>query len=218
MSWIAVAVGGGAALSFIGNQLASDSAADAQRSAANAANATQLAMFNQTRKDQTPWRDAGKQALGQMQDQQYQQDFTMNDFKTDPGYNFRLQEGMKALERSAAARGSLNSGATLKAIARYGQNVATDEYQNAYNRYNADKDRRFNRLASLAGIGQTATNAMSNANQAYGNNVSANQMAVGNANAAQHMATANNLNNLASTGLNTWMNYQMINKFAPGGK
>jgi hypothetical protein len=57
------------------------------------------------------------------------------DQNTDPGYGFRFAEGMKGLERSAAARGGLLSGATLKGITRYGQDMGSQEYQNAFNRY-----------------------------------------------------------------------------------
>ena len=70
----------------------------------------------------------------------------------DPGYGFRLSEGLKALDRQAAARGGLISGGALKAAQRYGQDVASQEFGNAYNR-----------LAGLAGVGQTATGAMGNA-------------------------------------------------------
>jgi hypothetical protein len=52
----------------------------------------------------------------------------------DPGYQFRLSEGLKAMDRSAAARGTLRTGATIKALSDYGANAASDEYQRAFDR------------------------------------------------------------------------------------
>jgi hypothetical protein len=60
-------------------------------------------------------------------------------FEEDPGYQFRLQEGTNAIQNTAAARGSLLSGATLKAIQRYGSNLASQEYQQAFDRYNTNR-------------------------------------------------------------------------------
>jgi len=69
-------------------------------------------------------------------------------FKTDPGYQFRFEEGQRAIDRSASASGhSLSGGAVRKAI-RYGEGMASAEYGNV-----------FNRIGLIAGIGQTATNA-----------------------------------------------------------
>ena len=86
-------------------------------------------------------------------------DFGAGDFYTDPGYDFRLSEGAKALERSASARGGLFSGGTLKALTRYNQDFASNEFGNAYNRFQENRRTRYNQLAGIAGLGQqTATN------------------------------------------------------------
>jgi hypothetical protein len=121
--------------------------------------------------------------------------FSLQDYVADPGYQFRLSEGMKGLDRSAAARGGLQSGSALKAAANYSQNAASQEYGNAYNRYNTDQGNQYNRLANVAGFGQTANNAnamtgMNYANQVGGNiwNNAANQ---GNAALAQGNARGN---------------------------
>jgi hypothetical protein len=176
-------------------------ALEAQQNAARDANSTQLYMFNEQRKDAQPWRDAGVKALGDLGNADFQKDFSMADFQQDPGYQFRMAEGAKALERSAAARGGLNSGGTLKALARYGQDFASNEYGNAYNRFNADRDRRFGRLSSLAGIGQTANTQVAQAGQNYANNVSQNQIGVGNAAAAGQIAQANRMSGLIGQGI-----------------
>ena len=67
------------------------------------------------------------------------QSFNETEMKADPGYAFRVAEGQKAIERSTAAKGGLQSGAALKAAARYGQEMGSQEYQNAYNRFAATK-------------------------------------------------------------------------------
>lgn len=92
----------------------------------------------------------------------YNRPFSMQDFQADPGYAFRMSEGMKALERSAAARGGLLSGTTLKGIERFGQGLASEEYANAFNRYQAERAARINPLQAMLGQGQSATGAMSN--------------------------------------------------------
>jgi len=65
--------------------------------------------------------------------------FGASDFQADPGYAFRLSEGMKALDRTAAARGGLLSGATLRGAQRYGSDLASQEYGNAYNRFQTNR-------------------------------------------------------------------------------
>lgn len=153
------------------------------------------AMLKKTYDDQlaetSPWRDAGLSALGDMQGADFKRDFTANDFQADPGYAFRMAEGQKALERSAAAKGGLQTGGTLKELAQYGQNLASQEYGNAYNRFNADRDRRFGRLSQLAGMGQHASDQRMGAMQNYGNQYSANTTGFGNAQAGAAVAKAN---------------------------
>jgi len=120
----------------------------------------------------------------------------------DPGYQFRMAEGQKALERSASARGMLNSGGALKSLGRYYQGLASDEYQNAWNRNQAENTGRYNRLASIAGVGQTAAqnlgsagsqyaNALNQAGANYGGQASNALAAIGNANAAGSIGAAN---------------------------
>ena len=66
-------------------------------------------------------------------------EFNTQEMEADPGYAFRVAEGQKAIERSTAARGGLQSGAALKAAARFGQEMGSQEYQNAFNRFQANK-------------------------------------------------------------------------------
>lgn len=135
-------------------------------------------------------------------------DFGLEDFTKDPGYDFRLSEGEKGINRSLAARGGLFSGAAGKALSRYNQDFASNEYGNAYNRYNTNQGNKFNRLASLAGIGQSATNQIQQAGQNASNNISSNMIGAGNAQASGIMG----IGNAISGGLNNYMQYNMMNK------
>ena len=181
------AVGGpmGAAIGAgLGNQLidapaANKRAVTAQERAAAQANATQKYIYDTTRADQQPWREAGLKALSGLEKNDFMKDFT-----GDPGYQFRLNEGNKAINASAAARGMGNSGATLKSLARYGQDFASNEYNNAYNR-------AYGRLSQIAGYGVGAQQGISGAAQNYGNQVASNQLGMGNAIASANIAQAN---------------------------
>lgn len=161
-------------------------ALDAQTNAANSANATQLYMYNQNRDDNKPWLQAGQGALSQLASGDV---FGINGFQSDPGYEFRMKEGQKAIDAAAAARGMRNSGAALKELARYGQDYASNEYNNAYNR-------QYNRLSAIAGFGQGANAANQQSGSNYANNVSANQIGLGNASASSEIGASGRLSSL----------------------
>jgi hypothetical protein len=126
----------------------------------------------------------------------------MDQFRADPGYNFRMSEGMKGLERSAAARGGLLSGGTLKGIQRFGQDLASQEFQNAFNRYGVERERRLAPLQSLAGVGQTTSRELGAAGTGFANtlgNIGMNQAAIaGNAGMARASAYGDTTNQLAN--------------------
>lgn len=209
-----------AGATVVGAAIASNSAssaADKQQEAAAAASAVSERQYQQARTDAEPWRQTGVAALDRINQNMgdFTKDFTAADFQADPGYAFRLAEGQKALERSAGARGGSSGGATVKALTKYGQGVASEEYGNAYNRFNADRDRRFNRLAALSGIGQTANAQVTQSGTNYANQVSENTIGAGNAGAAASIATGNAVNGAIGQGANTWMQYQMMNRLAP---
>ena len=155
---------------------AASTAADIGAGATDRATALQQSQYDQTRADLAPYRAAGTNALAQLTagtapGGQFTKSFGMSDFEQDPGYGFRMSEGLKALDRSAAARGGLLSGATLKGAQRYGQDLGSQEYQNAFNRYQTNRSNLLNPLQSLAGIGQTSTNQGISAGQNYATNV-----------------------------------------------
>lgn len=105
------------------------------------------------------------------------------DFFASPDYKFRLSEGMKAIERSAAARGGLRSGATMKSIGNYAQGQASGEWNNYVNR-----------IANLAGVGQTQANNDASAGRDYANNMSNIYTNAGNARASAYANTGNAIN------------------------
>lgn len=137
--------------------------------------------------------------------------FGLEDFQADPGYQFRRTEGMKGIENSAAARGNLLSGSALKAIQKYGQDLASQEYGNAYSRFNADQTNQYNKLAGLVNTGQGASNQLTNAAANYGSNVSNNITSAGNAQAAGVVGQANAWNNAIGQGTNLYQQNQLMN-------
>ena len=221
------AILGAGALGAGAGVLGSSQAARAQRSAANQAANTQQAMFERQVELQEPFRQAGLTAQNRLMELlglggtatapgygRYARDFGMSDFEADPGYGFRMSEGMKALERSAAARGGLLSGATLRGVQRFGQDLASQEYQNAFNRYQVNRAGQLNPLQSLMGAGQTSTNVLTDPRRDVGRGIGAAEMAAGQARASGYAAGTNALTGALQSGM---QNYMMYNAMRPGG-
>ena len=183
---------------------ASKKAASTQAGAADRASALQMEQFERQVELQEPWRKAGEQALNKLIPLTDYRQFGMQQFQQDPGYGFRMSEGMKALERSAAARGGLMSGAAMKGIQRFGQDLASQEYQNAFNRYQAERQARLGPLQSLAGIGQTTAQQLGQAGMQMASNVGDTQMSSAATRASGYVGGANAL----TQGLGTYLNYQ----------
>ena len=188
----AAAAIGGAAMS----SSASKSAAKKQAASADAANQTQLQMYNQTRNDLGGYRDAGNTALNQLmggmgEGGYFNQTYNGQDIYNDPSYKFRLNEGLNSVQSGAAAQGGLLSGATQKALANYGQEFASQEYGNAFNRFSADQTNQYNRLANLVGVGQNAAVQTGNTGLQTSQAITNNTMAGANAQAAGTIASAN---------------------------
>ena len=195
---VAAVMGGSALL----GAATSRRAARAQENAARQSNDVQREMFERQVELQEPWRQAGINALARMGT-----GFTGQvDLTQDPGYAFRMSEGMKALERGAAARGGLLSGGTIKAAQRFGQDLASQEYQNAYNRALT----QYNTTAALAGVGQTATNALSGAAGQYGQGAAQAMQQAGAARASGYVGGANALTNALGQGMNYYQNQQYL--------
>lgn len=203
---VAAAVVGSAVVGAAGSAYAGKQAGKAARTqAASADRASQIQQenFEQTRKDLMPYKQAGDTSLSQLMGQMtpdgyFNQTYTGQDIYSDPSYQFRLQQGQDAIQSSAAAKGGLLTGATLKALQNYGQESASQEYSNAYNRFNADQTNRYNRLSNLVGVGQNAAAQVGNAGAQTAQAVANNTMAGANSIAAGQVASANNWANTAN--------------------
>jgi hypothetical protein len=178
MTWAAVVTIGGNLYGASQNREAASRASDAATRANENSMAFQREMFDKQLGLTAPYREGGTTAQNKLMELlgigtntggaeygKYARDFGMSDFVTDPGYLFRLTEGQKAIDRSAAARGGTQSGAALKAATRYGQEAGSQEYGNAYERYNTN---RTNRLAPLGSIATMGANAATNSATATG--------------------------------------------------
>jgi hypothetical protein len=172
-------------------------------------------MYQEQKGLQEPFRGAGITAqnrlldlLGLSQNRgaegfgKYGRDFGMSDFTADPGYAFRLAEGQKTLDRQAAARGGLISGGALKAATRYGQDMGSQEYQNAFNRYQTNRANQLQPLGSLLTSGQAAASNQAAAAGNYGTQAGGNITGAGAATAAGQVGSANALTNALSGYLN----------------
>lgn len=197
---------------------AAQSAANTQANAANNASQVQQNQYNLSRQDMQPWLDSGRNALGQLNQQlpNLTRSFSLADFQQDPSYKFNLQQGQQAIERSAAARGGgVGGGATEKALMDYSQGVAGNQYQNAFSNFNTNQSNTFNRLAQVAGVGQQAATTTGQMGANAATNIGNNMMGAGNAQAAGIVGQANSINNAIGTGANSWMQQQMLNRYAP---
>lgn len=231
--WVAGAVVGSA---LIGSMSSSSAASEQARAAEKAGDLSLLVaerqiaagekQFERQAALQEPWRQAGIGALNKLTAASDYTPFGTEQFQADPGYAFRLAEGQKALDRQAAARGGLISGSALKAATRYGQEMGSQEYQNAFNRYQAERSAKLGPLQSLAGVGQTATQALGSAGEsmttganaalgAYGSQAGAAIGAAGQARASGYMGTANALSGGASSLANMYTQNQLINRLFP---
>jgi len=177
---------------YMGSRSASR-AADVQAQATQAAQDAQERIFERQVELQEPFRQAGINALNKLIPLTDYTKFGMDQFTQNPGYAFRLSEGMKGLERTAAARGGLLSGATLKGAQRFGQDLASQEYQNAFNRYQTERAAQLNPLQSLAGVGQTSANTLTGVAGAYGAQTGQNLQDIGTARASGYLGSQNAL-------------------------
>ena len=182
---------------------AAGKAAKAQTKATQATIAQQERALEQQIGLQEPFRQTGVNALADYATASQYTPFGMDQFQADPGYQFRMSEGMKALERSAAARGILQSGGTLKDITRFGQDAASQEYQNAFQRYLAERQQKLQPLEYRIGLGQAAASGQAANVGSTAQNVGGLTTSLGNIQSAGIMGQSNAFTNTMSniTGL-----------------
>jgi hypothetical protein len=229
----------GAGVSYLGSSNAANAQRDAaaqsaavQKEMADQSIAAQKEMYQQGRTDLAPYREGGVTAQNQLMQMlgiggdttapgygKYAKDFGMSDFTTDPGYQFRLEQGMKALNASAAAKGMGVSGANIKGATEYGQNMGSQEYQNAFNRYNTNRAAQLDPLfklytggqAAAAGSAAGAANLGANLGNTYSNlgtNLGTAATNAGAAAAGGYVAGGNTINSAIGSIGNQYMNAQ----------
>ena len=200
MPWIVPTIMVGSTL-LQANQ--ANKAAQTQSEASDKAIQLQERQYAENIARQKPFYEAGVNALPELVKASRYTPFGQEQFQADPGYGFRLSEGQKALERSAAARGGLISGGALKAATRYGQEMGSQEYTNAFNRYQAERQARLGPLQSLTGMGQTTANTIGSAGQTMAGNVGEAYMGGANARASGYVGVGN----AVTGGLTNYLNY-----------
>jgi hypothetical protein len=200
---------------------AASKAAKAQQQAADQAANVQREIFQKQTELQEPFRQAGitsqnelMRLLGIGGDQtaadygMLTRQFGERDLQMDPGYGFRLREGEKALERMQAARGNLLSGGAIKAGQRFGQDLASQEYMNAFNRAQAQLGTRLGTLGSLYGAGQAAAQQVAGQAGQMGANVGNLMTQGGQARATGYLGQANALNQALGQGAGLYGMYR----------
>ena len=213
MTWGLTAVAGATLVGGVLSSNAAGKAATTQADAANRAADLQYQQWKEQQALQEPWRQAGVNALGKLQAASEYTPFGMQQFQQDPGYGFRMSEGLKALDRTAASRGGLMSGAALKGAQRYGQDLASQEYTNAFNRYQTERQAKLGPLQSLAGVGQSAVNQLGQAGQAMASNVGEAYQGAANARASGYTGGANAINQALGQGMNLYGMYTQNQNF-----
>lgn len=194
---------------------ASYAGAKAQERAADRATAEQRRQFERQIELQEPFRLAGVNALPELIEASRYTPFSMEQFQQDPGYQFRLKEGLRALEQRAAAEGTRVSGNQLRGLVQYGQNLASQDWINSFNRYQAERAARLNPLQSLAGMGQSNAATMAQQAGQFGQSMAENALMRGNMKASQYAGLANAATSGISGYLNAQQNKRIMDRYFP---
>lgn len=201
---------------------ATANAAELERKTAQENLALQEKMYQEGVSRQQPYYEAGKSALARLQagiapggefTQQY------GGIITDPSYQFRLAQGQRALDASAASKGQLFTAGQQQAVQKYGQDLASTEYSAGYNRFIDERQRQLANISSLAGAGSTTATGLASLGQTYANTASttAQQAATAQSNAltsgaaaqaAGMVGGANAWSKAAETSLGAYQQYQ----------
>ena len=212
-----------------------------QAQQAEAARRQQQEMFDKAVELQEPFRQGGVGATNRLADLygtsgntgaagygSYAEMPSINQLQMDPGYQFRFDQGMRGVNASAAARAGLQSGAALKAATGFGQGMATQEYQNAYNRFMANRAQAAEAMSGLAGRGAGVAQGLGNQAVSTGANMANTMLAggqalgqglenVGQARASGYMGGASALSQALQAPAQNYLAYSMMDRFAPQG-
>jgi hypothetical protein len=205
MTWIVTAIAGGGATSaaligggasllsgYMGANAAKD-AANTQAAGANAAVQQQREMFNIQNEQQKPYREAGYTALSDIAGMKpyLNKKYSAEDFYADPSYQFRLNQGNVATQNLRNQAGGAVGGNTLKAMMDYNSGAASTEYGAANTRFQNERSGIYDRLASIAGIGQTSQGQTNQLAQNVAGSIGQATIGAANAQAAGQVGSAN---------------------------
>lgn len=230
-AFIPTAIVGSAVVGAGASMIGSSNAASAQEQAANQASQTQMAMYNQNRADLAPFRAEGQNAsnalmyglgigpntpglsTGGTSYGSLAQPVIMNEatLQQTPGYQFNLNQGLKAVQNSAAARGLGMSGAALKGASSYATGLADSTYQNQFSNAVTNATNTYNRLMGASQLGENAAAQTGAYGTQVGSNIGQNIIGAGNAQAAGSIAGANAISGAASNLGNYYMTNQLLN-------
>lgn len=222
---IGAAIVGGAAIAGGSSMMA----ANKQSKAAKEAAAMQWQQYGQTRSDLMPWQKAGGISLAELMRLEglgtpsgedfgfLRRPFTGADLEREPGYQFGLQEGEKAIQRRASAMGSRLSPATLKALTRFNQDYAGTKFGEAYSRDRAFKGDQFNQLFGISTAGQNAATQTGYAGMTSAGRAGEATMGAGNAQAAGIVGAGNAITGGLSNAVNVWQQRQLLDRYLSYG-
>lgn len=214
----AIAGLGSAAAGVIGSQ----TAASAQKDAANQATNAQLQMFGQTQQNLAPFIRGGGNAFDILQQltgggaggnpltAPLTKPFapTMAQLAGTPGYQFSLDQGLKATQNSYASKGLGTSGAAMKGAADYAEGLAGTTFQQQFQNYLAQNQQTYNMLSGESTIGANAAAGQGTIGATVGGQIGQNIVGAGAAQAGANIATGNAL----SGGLNTALMYSLLGR------
>lgn len=202
MAWVATAIIGAGVVGAASTAYAANKASNAQVQAANTAAQTQLSMYNQTRSDLEPYRQIGQNAYDVLQPKLKELtdgvSIDPNVLKDSDYYRFTENQGLKAVQNAAAARGLGSSGAALKGATAYAQGLATGTYKDAFNMATTNQTNTYNRLKGLIDTGQNAAAQTGNAGSSAATGAANAQIGAGNAQAAGYNAMGGAVANAAN--------------------
>lgn len=209
---VAASIMGGASLAsgFMGAS-AARSAARQQMQAIREGRAELGRAYNEAKGYYTPYQEAGKEGLNALRGMMEYKPMTAADMQLDPGYQFRLQEGLKQFQGAAGARGGLLSGATIRGGQKYSQDVASQEYQNAFNRYLTNRQEQLRMPLYFSNMGMQSASDLANLSSSYGSNIANLIGQGGQAQSAGTMGAANAWSNALGGVSNAVGSYMMAN-------
>lgn len=196
---------------------ASKDAARMQSDATRYAADLQNNQFEQTRQDMEPWREVGQGALYQLRDMTQpggalMQRYTGAELSSDPGFQFGLEQGRNAIDQSAASRGVLFSGKTLRDLMQFGTDYGGTKFNEGFQRDMSNKQFQQGALSGLSGTGQATSVAGGQMGMQNAQSISDLLTSGAAARAAGTVGAANALSSGISNAGNTYMQMSMLDR------